>query len=278
MSLPLVTMIAKNQPLFLWSTRDIGNRSWVVGATGSFDNGRLTIDWDTRFVALRPGVKGAFDSDGVSGSDVEVNTDGSISLYYFGWQRLEDSSWLNGIGVASGPIGDELERVSNGPILSRDIQDPFSVAYPFLSRTSDSELLYSTYVEYADPRITQSFKYVVKKSSMSSATWRLEDRSQIALEEILGASAYSRPTIFRHENREVLLCSVRGLKYEIRGWVMGDIGWERRGCYDGHPLRGPSSCESTCYQFPFFQDEDCFLLYNGDNYGLSGFGLARWVM
>ena len=44
---------------------------------------------------------------------------------------------------------------------------------------------------------------------------------------------------------------------------------------DGNSLRGPMSQDATCYQFPFVSDGNCFILYNGDQYGATGFGLAK---
>ena len=275
MTLPILVELEDTRIALFWSTRDRANRSYIFGANATLDSGLLEIDWKSVYLALAPGDDGAFDCDGVSCSDVRLDQAGNIELFYFGWQRLPSSHWLNGIGVAKGPIGSRLTRISAGPLLGRDMLDPFSVAYPFISRFNEKEILYSSYTRFADPRTTASFNYVVKKAEIELSSERLESRIELNIEEVNGSSAYSRPTVFRYGEKEVLLCSVRGSHYEIRGWIQKSARWVRAPYLDGNSLRGPMSRDATCYQFPFVSGANCFILYNGDQYGATGFGLAK---
>jgi len=275
MTLPILLRLDSERVALFWSTRDRDNRSYILGADAVFDSRSLEINWSSVYVALSPGEEGTFDCDGVSCSDVRLDQSGNLEIFYFGWQRLPSFHWLNGIGVARGAFGSPLSRISAGPLLGRDVLDQFSVAYPFISRFSESELFYSTYTRFADPRTTSSFRYAVKRAEIQLDSGRVENRIEVDIEEVEGASAYSRPTIFSDGKNDILLCSVRGTHYEIRGWIRKSTRWVRAPHLDGNSLRGPMSQDSTCYQFPFVAGTNCFILYNGDRYGATGFGLAK---
>jgi hypothetical protein len=276
LTLPMIVRVTGSQFHFYWSPRDASNRSWIFRTDAYFENDVLDIEWSLKARVLAPGYFGSFDSDGVSGSDVYIDQMGRTNLLYFGWQRLPSGSWINGIGHARGnPCGD-FQRVYAGPLLARDAHDQFSVAYPRLVNGDSHQILYSSYTKFNDPRITDDYEYVVRKAFWDESGCSLSGRSNLDLERIPGVSAYSRPTMLQIGSENVLLCSVRGSQYSIRGWVLrGDI-WIRATEYDGDLLQDSNCKIATCYQFPFVIGESAYLLYNGDNYGLTGFGLAKW--
>lgn len=276
LTLPVIAIGEDYQCQIFWSPRDKENRSWIFGTTAKFEHGDLKIDWAARSPVLRPGVFGSFDSDGVSISDVFVDERGRVNLLYFGWQRLLNDGWLNGIGYAFGSLGADFSRASHGPLLSRDTHDPFSVAYPSFVHGDPNSILYSSFAKFQNPRFSSEYEYVVRKASWNKQERTLEHRTNLQIEQIEGASAYSRPTIVRVGDESVLLCSVRGTHYSIRGWVRRGDGWIRSKDYDGDSLCASKSTVATCYQFPFTVGNSIYLLYNGEGYGSSGFGLAKW--
>lgn len=276
MTMPMILFLSSGKCVFFWSPRDTGGKSWILGTYASFEEGILACDWAARFIVMRPGEYGAFDSDGVTGSDVHEVDEGRINLAYFGWQRLPDDAWLNGIGVLQGPVGSELSRSSNGPLLARDYDDQFSVAYPFFSRPKSETLLYCSYASFANPRKSNAYSYVVRSAEFDVQAMSLRSRTGVDLEPIRGMSAYSRPTTIQFQDSELIFCSVRGEKYQINGWLRDGMSWRRASQYDCAELALELGESATCYQFPFVRDGRLYLLFNGDGFGLTGFGLAVW--
>lgn len=276
LTLPIIVCVEDRHFHIFWSPRDESNRSWIFRTDAFFENDVLEIEWISKTPVLRPGVFGSFDSDGVSGSDVYIDQLGRTNLLYFGWQRLPCGSWINGIGHARGNLGGDLHRVHSGPLLARDVHDQFSVAYPYLVHRDPRQILYSSYTKFNDPRLTDDYEYVVRRALWDESDCSFSDRSNLELEKIPGVSAYSRPTMLQIGSENVVLCSVRGSQYSIRGWVIRGNKWIRASEYDGDSLHDSNCMMATCYQFPFVIDGSAYLLYNGDNYGLTGFGLAKW--
>ena len=93
------------------------------------------------------------------------------------------------------------------------------------------------------------------------------------------AQAFSRPTVLKESDQYHMWFSYReggGDKYKI-GYALSEDGINWHNCLqDGLPtsVEGWDS-EMVCYPYVFRHKKEIFMLYNGNNYGKDGFGLAR---
>lgn len=78
------------------------------------------------------GEIGTFDDGGIMPCCV-LNNDGKIFLYYVGWNPSISVPYRNSIGVCVSEDGGEtFKRVHKGPIVDRNINEPFFTASPFV--------------------------------------------------------------------------------------------------------------------------------------------------
>ncbi len=83
---------------------------------------------------LEFGPDGAFDDHGMS-SGCLFTTDTSDYLFYLGWNLGVNVPFRNSIGLAISPKGkNEFKKISSGAIMDRDMNDPYSLSYPYVIR------------------------------------------------------------------------------------------------------------------------------------------------
>jgi hypothetical protein len=124
----------------LVSSRSTENRSYTF---------LYELDPETFKIIRRPekpifdlGNPGAFDSMGVMTS-CALEMGSKLYLYYMGWNIPNDVPFHNAIGLAiSEDNGKSFRRFSDGPILDRNLSDPYYVATPFVHREMDAFAMY----------------------------------------------------------------------------------------------------------------------------------------
>ena len=96
----------------------------------------LDINDPARVLYINPdpildlGRPGTFDEHGIMPS-CAIKNDDVIHLYYSGWSRAVSVPYINSTGLAISEDGGEtFRKVSEGPILSRGLHDPYSATSP----------------------------------------------------------------------------------------------------------------------------------------------------
>lgn len=225
--------------------------------------------------ALSPGPLGTFDDSGVSLSCI-TKVDGKTFLYYVGWNLGVTVPWRNSIGLAVwNELSGRFEKFSEGPIMDRDVTDPYSISYPFvLSENGRYRMWYGSNLSWGSKK--EDMSHLLKYAeSDDGITWR---RTGIRPFEFKDISEYaiSRPFVIREHNIYRMWYSYRGAAYRI-GYAESDDGirFTRR---DEDAGIAPSvegwDSESIEYPFLFEHKGSHYMLYNGNGYGRSGFGLA----
>jgi hypothetical protein len=256
-----------------FSTRDRQNRSSI---------GWLEIDLRrplevlavSAIPVLSPGPLGAFDDSGVSLSCMLANED-MILLYYTGWNLGVTVPWRNSIGLATSRDGLKFERVSPAPILDRNAIDPYSLSYPFVMTDGGTwRMWYGSNLRWGSEQ--RQMDHIIKYAEGSGpAEWHPTGQICVGIEKP-GEYAFSRPCVIRHDNRWLMWYSFRGAAYRI-GYAESNDGvqWKRR---DGHAGIDVSDkgwdSESIEYPWVFDHEDARYMLYNGNRYGLTGFGIA----
>ena len=113
-----------------FSGRDAENRSQIGYFELELSDPTRTLKVSSRAV-LSHGEPGRFDDSGVMASSLVQRSDGSLLLYYIGWNRGQTVPFYNSIGLAASDDGGEsFRRVSVAPVVPRDDFDPCFTAGP----------------------------------------------------------------------------------------------------------------------------------------------------
>jgi hypothetical protein len=256
-----------------FSTRDAQNRAsigWV-----ELDLRRpLEVLAVSEEPVLRPGALGAFDDSGVSLACLVVEHDVTY-LYYTGWNLGVTVPWRNSIGLAASTDGLHFERVSPAPVLDRNRVDPFSLSYPFVRHDAEGwRMWYGSNLRWGPEQ--RDMDHILKYATGSdAATWSPTGAICIGIERP-EEYAFSRPCVMRDGDRWRMWYSFRGAAYRI-GYAESDDGivWTRHDDRAGIGV-GPEEWDAESVEYPWVFDHEGarYLLYNGNRYGLTGFGLA----
>lgn len=261
-----------------FSARDAEQRSHVASLVLDMARGATVSDLSDAPL-LSPGDYGTFDDCGCSmGCALEV--DGRLRLYYLGWNLRRPSPWLNAIGCAhEDPATGTFVRVAPAPVLDRSAADPYSLSYPSVLREGGRwRMWYGSNLGWGDG--PYDMRYVLKHAwSDDGLRWHAD--GHVALPLAPGETALARPQVLaRAGGGYRMWYSRRGTAdapdYRI-GMAESDDGlaWTR---HDDEAGIGVSAAgwdsEMVCYPFVFSHRGREYMLYNGNGYGRSGFGLA----
>ena len=246
---------------------------------------RLTLGPEPRFAPLDSdpvldlGALGAFDDSGVVTSCLV--TDGSRRLlYYTGWARGITVPFYLTTGVAVSEGGGPFTRLSDGPLLDRNAVDPFLTASPFVMRDAGAWRMW--YVSGSRWVMTdagpQHYYNIRHADSVDGLAWRRDGTVCIDYAPDSDEYAFGRPFVLKDHDGYTMWYSVRGQRYVIgcaessdgRTWTQKDR--------DGGLMPSTSGWDSEMVEYPWVLDHagSRYLLYNGNDYGRTGVGLAIW--
>lgn len=260
-----------------FSTRDAENRSHVAWVDVDL-GGTPQVLREATEPALVPGVEGTFDDDGISIGCV-TKADQDLRLYYMGWNLGGRTPWRNSIGLAQAdsPL-DAFKRFSPGPILDRSPEDPYTLTYPCVVRRMAKDW-WMWYGSNLTPNTADARLRHVIKAARSEDGIRWERNYDTAIGFATSAEyAIVRPTVAKIGDALLMCFASRGNHYQIGAARSEDYKhWTR---IDAAMGLAPSShgwdSEMTCYPALFQHRAQLWLLYNGNGFGRTGFGLAIW--
>lgn len=224
------------------------------------------------------GPEGSFYADGVSiGNCYEVN--GVKYLLFMGWQNPAAEHWRGDIGRLIVKPDLTLELESEEPLMGADPADPISLAYPWVMKNEDNS--YSMWYPSTKTWDAGNGEMLAVINFASSADGHHWNREGQAVPHVLGrAQAFSRPTVVGNikEGYEMWF-SYRGGnadKYRI-GYALSTDGrrWQLALEEVGIDVSA-AGWDSEMIEYPFVFDHKSrrYMLYNGNGYGKTGFGLA----
>lgn len=271
-----------------FSTRDNYQRNQVGYAVFSLKNEVKLIDYSLEPV-LSLGELGHFDCDGIYATSI-VEVGDELWLYYAGWNAGLRGLFYCSIGLAISQDGGlTFSRMKDSPILGRDKIDPWAVMAPFVLRLSNNNWImwYSSGVKlFHDEHGKLKSKYNIKTAlSQDGVIWEKTGKTAIDLGKY--DSNIARACVLPAENGfEVWYPFVRTLIGQYR------IGYGQSSNSDGlffnrlddHPKAelSPSLIpkdwdgEAVTYPYVFRHNDNLMMFYNGNDFGRTGFGLARW--
>lgn len=230
-------------------------------------------------LALDLGPLGAFDDSGCQPSWC-VDVVGRSFLYYNGWTVGRSVPFYFFVGLAEILPGGRLARLSPAPILERTSVDPYLTASPcVLVEAGIWRMWYVSCVRWTLERGRPKHYYHVKYAeSRDGIEW---ERRGIVCIDFASPDEYAiaRPCVVRDGGLYRMWYTYRGTRYRIGYAESGDgVVWQRRD-REAALMTASEGWDSEMVAYPFVFDwrNQRYMLYNGNGYGRTGFGLAQWT-
>lgn len=235
------------------------------------------------------GRLGCFDEHGIFPMNVIRHGD-TVRGYTCGWNRRVSVSVDTAIGLAiSHDDGLTFKRVGDGPLLAASLNEPCLVGDAFVKVIDD--VFHMWYIfgtgwkrvsDDADPDRTYKISHAV---SADGINWTKEEARQIISDKLGSGESQALPTVVAIGDRYHMFFCYRETfdfrKNRERGYRIGHAysddlaNWTRN---DDDPrldvTPGEWDSDMLCYPHVFECDGNVYLLYNGNDFGRFGFGLA----
>ena len=228
---------------------------------------------------LAPGTLGAFDDSGVTVS-CAVPHDGKLWLYYTGWSLGVTVPFYLAIGLAVSDDGETFERVSDAPILGRSAIDPYMVASPSVMHDGDHWRMWYVSCQRWEqcPNGPKHFYHIRYAESDDGIHWNCDGHVCIDFDNE-DEYAFGRPCVVKDADCYRMWYCVRGDVYRIGCAESADgLTWKRKDSEAGI-TESEVGWDSVLTAYPHVFDAagSRWMLYNGNDYGKTGVGLAEWV-
>jgi hypothetical protein len=236
------------------------------------------------------GGLGSFDEHGVFPiSPVRVGE--LIYGYTTGWSRRVSVSVETGIGLAmSKDDGSTFERWGEGPIVSATLFEPYLVCDAFVRRFDERFhmwYVFGTSWSRGEDGVPERTYKIGQTVSEDGINWTRNNAGHQIVSDRLGSGeSQALPSVIAigkkyhmffcyRESFDFRMNSERGYRIghasseDLISWVRDDAAAELTGSpgdWDG---------EMQCYPHVFRCDGRIFLLYNGNEFGKYGFGVAE---
>lgn len=236
--------------------------------------------------SLRLGAYGTFDEFGTNPISVIRDQD-EVRVYYAGWTRCESVPFNSAIGVAiSRDGGNSFVRVGEGPVLSYSPDEPFLLGSPRIRKYDGKWYLW--YVSGKKWLQTEGKPEPVYKIRMASSedgiSW--EKCGRDLLESRLGEhECQACPDVLYRDGKYHMFFSYRhshNYRTKEGGYRMGYafsvdmVNWTRSDEMAGLGVSEQGwDSEMVSYPHVFMLDGDTYMLYQGNEMGRTGIGLAK---
>jgi hypothetical protein len=284
------TLVLADRVRVYFSTRERDNvgkyLSHVAYADFSRDMTRLL--GISSHTVLPLGGLGCFDEHGIF--PINVLRDGDrVLAYTTGWNRKVSVSVDASIGLAiSQDNGHTFEHYGTGPLLSSSLNEPFLVADAFVQRYGEIYHMWYIYgtkwKKFSETEPLDRIYKIAHATSRDGINWDRDGR--LIIDDRLNADeCQALPTViylngiyhmyfcyrqaygFRTDSSRAYRI---GYAYsaDLENWVRDDDNAGIDVSLDGW------DAQMQCYPHIFECDGSVYLLYNGDEFGRNGFGLA----
>lgn len=270
---PVADYLGADTYRIYFSCRDKSNRSSVGW-----------VELDLRFPrevqrvsaapSLSPGLVGTFDDSGCSVGCIVRNGPKRL-MYYMGWNLSVTVPWRNSIGLAISEDGGITYRRSGlAPILDRSDSDPYSLSYPWVLRDAEGWRMWYGSHSHWGAKIDDMIHVIKHAESDDGVSWN-RDALPVIAPRTGSEYAFARPCVL-NDGIYRMWYAFRGDAYRI-GYSSSYDGnsWIRQDNMVGiGPTPGEWDGEALAYPCVFDHGNERYMLYCGNGYGRSGFGLA----
>lgn len=235
------------------------------------------------------GKRGCFDEHGIFPLN-PLWHDGRVLAYTCGWSRRVSVSVETAIGLAeSNDKGATFERLGDGPVLCSSPNEPHLVGDPFVRVYKGVFHMWyifgTAWKEFIPGHPPDRVYKIGHATSTDGIRWKKEEGRQIIADKLSQDECQALPTVIDISGRyHMFFCyreaydfrSNKERAYRIGHASSTDLdNWVRD---DGELGIGLSDSgwdsEMMCYPNVFECDKRIYMLYNGNEFGRYGFGLA----
>lgn len=239
---------------------------------------------------IKLGELGTFDEHGIFPINI-FRDENRILAYTCGWNRRISVPVETSIGIAeSFDNGNTFERLGNGPILSSSLNEPFLVGDGFVKKFN--EVYYMWYIFGKKWKVKTDEEPVARVYKIGMATsidginWK-KNEGQAIIQDVLNEDeCQALPTVIKIKDKyHMYFCFREATDFRqnpSRSYKLGYaystdlINWTRDDKNSGINTSANSwDSDMMCYPHVFSVDDKIFLLYNGNEFGKYGFGLAE---
>ncbi len=259
-----------------YSGRDKFNRSHIGYTYLDLTNGVKFLKESSKLV-LKPGRLGCFDDNGVTPSCL-IKVKSKLLLFYIGWNPGSTVRMhLFGGLATSSDNGESFKRWSEAPIIERSKNDPYLNTAPWIVNNKKEYIMY--YVSGSEWKNKDLPRYNIKFAT-SSDCYLWNRNGDIAIDyKNKFENALARPFVLKEKNKWKMWFSSKGKNYKLnyaesldgKKWkrMENKIGIKKssnKKSFDSHMIEYASIIKYQGYEF---------MLYNGNNYGAEGIGIAE---
>jgi hypothetical protein len=281
-SLPVVDEVRADALRVYFGTRDDRGRSQT-----SYIEVDAERPEQVRYIHDQPilslGRPGAFDDSGIMPSWI-VNHENKKYLYYIGWNIRVSVPYHLSIGLAiSEDEGRSFNKVSEGPLLDRSIDEPFFNTAPCVLREADAwRMWYVSCTGWESSADRPEPRYRVRYAESNDGIhWRRTN--EVCIDYTSDTDAIGRPCVYQQDGGYRMLYSYRDVwgyrNDRAQSYRLGlaespdGITWTRR---DAGIERSESGWDSEMmeYCYVYQRGDRSYLFYNGNGFGKTGFGYA----
>jgi len=274
-AVPFALPVSGSRYRIYYTARDEWNRSNIF---------YLEMDMDTQKIlyaakepVLGPGELGSFDDSGAMMSWIG-RFGRQYRLYYIGWNLGVTVPFRNAIGLAASSDGIGFKRMYDGPVMDRTKEEPQFCSNPWLIREDGMwRMYYLSCVKWEGQAQGIRHWYHIKcAESVDGIAWDRKGKVCIDFKDST-EYAISRPCVLRSSGIYRMWYSCRGIHYQI-GYAESPDGldWVRKDSQAGISVsENGFDSEMVCYPHVFSHHGEWYMLYNGNRFGMTGFGIAR---
>jgi hypothetical protein len=232
-----------------------------------------------------PGEIGTFDDSGITMTSI-LSVGEEKYLYYCGWNREVSVPYSLNIGLAIAKNGGNVfEKVSAGPIMSRSVHNPIGVSAPCVIMDGGVfKMWYITFTKWKDYDERTEPIFVIKYAeSNNGIDWNTSDT--ICIDSTYEGESFARPWVIKDDRVYKMWFSPRGpvgfrekngdhymLAYAES---LDGINWEKKPeCLNLTTSKEGWDSEMIEYASVLKDKENYHMLYNGNQFGKTGFGYA----
>ena len=228
------------------------------------------------------GATGSFDDNGIIPSDV-MNDGNFVYLYTIGFSVKNKLIFDAASGLAISEDEGKSFRKLKGPILDRGVDDPCFAASPTVMRQDNIWRMWYVSCDRWEPR-EEGFRHfynIKHRYSKDGIYW--DPRASVCIDyQSANEYAISRPSVIQDNNGFYRMWYSYRAQPNIPTYRIGyaessdGLSWKRMDHLSGiNVSKSGWDSEMICYPRVFKHKKELFMLYNGNGYGRSGFGIAK---
>jgi len=255
------------------------------------------VDFDKNFnqiinlssaTVIELGKLGCYDEHGIFPLNI-LRDQNKILGYICGWSRRISVSVETSIGLAvSYDNGLSFCKIGDGPVLTSSLHEPFLVGDPFVAIFNNIYYMWYIYgIKWSQqtktdvPERIYKIGYAISEDGIS---WQ-KNNEQLIRDKLNLDECQALPSVIEFDNRYHMLFCYRqatdfrknkersyrlGYAYsqDLKNWVRDDKNVGIDISKDGW------DSEMLCYPHIFTFNNKIYMLYNGNEFGRYGFGLA----